>query len=450
MTKFFPFLLIISLMMGCAGYNFEKVEIGLKTGKPEDAYNYLKKNTPKKPDIPHQFELGLTAHYANLFPESSKAFEQAEMIAEDRFTKSISKEALSLVTTDKLRPYVGTRYERLLSHYYSALNYIYRGNLEGALVECRRATNLIQYFKGEDNEYNYFGTGFLAHFCGMVFEAAEEWNDAFISYRQAEEYYKNVAEITGVPMPKDVGHSLVRVSRKLNFTEEYARYRNQYGEPPLLSENYGELILFYESGYVPRKREETLTFPILKTDKFGEDEDKDSVQFAGTLRKREGMVVEKIKLEYLLHVAMPAMRSNRPHFAGIQVSVGEDITQGVLIEDIETMAIETLKSEHTVILIRTLARALGKYLIFRKARKENEVLGAVVNLAGVLTESADTRSWQTLPNQIFMVRMPLPAGSHKINLSFLNANGNVRKSESLQDVKISSNQITFLNYRTYD
>ncbi len=450
MTKFFPFLLIISLMMGCAGYNFEKVEIGLKTGKPEDAYNYLKKNTPKKPDIPHQFELGLTAHYANLFPESSKAFEQAEMIAEDRFTKSISKEALSLVTTDKLRPYAGTRYERLLSHYYSALNYIYRGNLEGALVECRRATNLIQYFKGEDNEYNYFGTGFLAHFCGMVFEAAEEWNDAFISYRQAEEYYKNAAEITGVPMPKDVGHSLVRVSRKLNFTEEYERYRKQYGEPPPLSENYGELILFYESGYVPRKREETLTFPILKTDKFGEDEDKDSITFARTLRKREGMVVEKIKLEYLLHVAMPAMRSNRPHFAGIQVSVGEDITQGVLIEDIETMAIETLKSEHTVILIRTLARALGKYLIFRKARKENEVLGAVVNLAGVLTESADTRSWQTLPNQIFMVRMPLPAGSHKINLSFLNANGNVRKSESLQDVKISSNQITFLNYRTYD
>ncbi len=449
MTKFLPFLLVISLIMGCAGYNFEKVEVNLKTGKPEDAYNYLKKNAPKKPDIPHQFELGLTAHYANLFPESSKAFEVAEMIAEDRFTKSISKEALSLVTTDKLRPYTGTRYERLLGHYYSALNYIYKGNLDGALVECRRATNLIQYFKGEEKEYNFFGTGFLAHFCGMVFEAAGEWNDALISYRQAEEYYKNAAAITGVPMPNDVGHSLVRLSRKLSFSDEYARYRTQYGEPPPRSENSGELILFYETGYVPPKEEENVIFPILKTDKFGEEDDEDAVQFARTIKTREGMVVEEIKLEYLLHVAMPVIRSNRPHFAGIQVSVGEDITQGVLIEDIETMAIETLKSERTVILLRTLVRALGKYLIFRQAKKENKVLGAVVNLAGVLTESADTRSWQTLPNQIFMVRMPLPVGTHTLKLSFLNSREQISRSEFVQDVKISSNQITFLNFRTY-
>ena len=449
MTKFLPFLLIISLTIGCAGYNFEKVEINLKTGKPVDAYNYLKKNAPKNPDIPHQYELGLTAHYANLFPESSKAFEQAEMIAEDRFTKSVSKEALSLVTTDKLRPYVGTRYERLLGHYYSALNYIYKGNLDDALVECRRATNLIQYFKGEEKEYNFFGTGFLTHFCGMVFEAAGEWNDAFISYRQAEEYYKNAAAITGVPMPEDVGHSLVRVSRKLGFTEEYERYRKQYEEPAPLPENHGELILFYETGYVPRKREETLTFPILKTDKFGENDDKDSIKFARTLRTRQGMVVEEIKLEYLVHVAMPTIRSNRPRFAGVRISVEEEIADGVLIEDIETMAIETLESERPIILIRTLVRALGKYLIFRKAKKENKVLGAVVNLAGVLTESADVRSWQTLPNQIFMVRMPLSAGTHKINLSFLNANGRVSGNESISDVKITSNRITFLNFRTY-
>jgi hypothetical protein len=446
MTKIYPFLLIVFLITGCAGYKFQEVKTDLETGKPAVAYNYLKKHAPKKPDIPHHYELGLTAHYADLFPESSKAFEEAEMIAADRFTKSVSKEALSLVTTDKLRPYAGTRYERLLSHYYSALNYIYKGNLDSALVECRRATNLIQYFKGEEKEYNFFGTGFLAHFCGMVFEAADEWNDAFISYRQAEEYYKNAAKITGVPTPEDVGHSLVRLARKLSFTDEYERYSKQYGEPPRFPEDHGELILFYETGYVPRKREETLTFPILKTDKVDKD---NADEFAVTLRTRQGMVVEEIKLEYLLHVAIPTIRSNRPQFGGVRVSVGEEIADGVLIEDIETMAIETLEAERPIILIRTLVRALGKYLIFRKAKKENKVLGAVVNLAGVLTESADTRSWQTLPNQIFMVRMSLPAGTHQLNLSFLNANGNVRKSESLQDVKISSNQISFLNYRTY-
>ena len=450
MTKILPFLFFVFFMIGCAGYNFEEVEIDLKTGKPEDAYNYLKKKSPKKPDIPHNYELGLTAHYANLFAESSKAFEEAEMIAEDRFTKSVSKEALSLITTDNLRPYSGPRYERLLSHYYSALNYIYVGNLDGAQVECRRATNLIQYFKGEDEDYDFFGTGFLAHFCGMVFEAAGELNDALISYKQAEEYYKNAAEKTGVSMPEDVGHSLVRVSRKLGFTDDYERYRKQSGEPPRLPENYGELILFYESGYVPRKTEQSLTFPILKTDKFGKGNNKNTTAFTRTIRTREGLVVEEIKLEYLLRVAIPTIRSNRPYFKGIRVSVRDEIANGELIEDVETMAIETLEAKRTVILIRTLARALGKYLIFRKANKESKVLGAIVNLAGVVTESADTRSWQTLPNQIFMVRMPLPAGTHTLKLSFLNSSGQGSRSKSVGDVKISEKQITFLNYRTYD
>ena len=121
-----------------------------------------------------------------------------------------------------------------------------------------------------------------------------------------------------------------------------------------------------------------------------------------------------------------------------------------MIEDVENMAIETLNAQRTIVLIRTLARALGKYLIFREAKKKSTALGIVANLAGVLTESADTRSWQTLPNQIYLVRIPLPAGNHRLTLSFLNANGNVRSSNSNIEVQINPNQISFLNYRTYD
>ena len=447
MTKLFPLLLIVLLTVGCAGYKFEQIENGLESGKPTDAYDYLKKHSPKKPDIPHQFELGLTAHYADLFTESNKEFDIAEELAEERFTKSISVEALSLITSDQLRPYPGAKYERLLSHYYSILNYIYVGSLESAIVECRQATNLIQYFKGEEKDYDYFAAGFLAHLCGMVFEKTGELNDAYISYKQAAEYYKHSAKYTSVPTPEDVGHSLVRISRKLGFTDEYDRYRKQYGDTPQKPKNYGELILFYETGYVPRKQEENLIFPILKTDKV----DKDNVgEFAVTLRAREGMDVEEIKLEYLLRIAIPVIRSKRSQFAGIQVSVGNHAAQGVLVEDVENMAIETLNAQRTVILVRTLIRALGKYLLFREAEKKSTALGLITNLAGVLTESADKRSWQTLPNQIYLVRMPLPAGKHRLKLSFLNKSGNIRKSQSNLEVQIKTNQISFLNYRTYD
>lgn len=444
MIKILPILLIISLLIGCGGYKFSEVIEPLEKGQPEAAYTYLQKHAPKNPDIPFLFELGLIAHYANHFAESSTALDRAGDIAEDRYTKSVSKEVTSLVTSDKLRPYAGTRYERLLSHYYRALNYVYRGQLDGALVECRRATALINYFKAENEKYDFFGAGFLAYLSATLFEAAGEWNDAYISYKQAAEYYQNATEKTGVPIPDDIGNSLVRLTRKLGFIDEFERYRNQYGEPPPRPENTGELILFYESGYVPPKSEEALTFPILKIDDV-EDE-----KFVPTLIGREGRVYKDVELEYLLRVAIPTIGSRRPHFAGIEGAVGQNQKRGALVADVESIAVETFNAERPIILLRTLVRAVGKYLIYRKANKENEALGLLVNLAGAVTEQADTRSWKTLPNQIFVVRMPLPVGNHTLNLSFLNANGRVSRRESLPDIKINPNRITFLNYRTYE
>ena len=444
MIKILPLLLITCLIIGCGGYKMQDLQIALEAGEPEKAYTNLQKNVPKKPDIPFLFELGLVAHYANHFPESNTAFDQAEDIAEDRYTKSVSKEVGSLVTSDKLRPYSGTRYERLLSHYYQALNYVYQGQLDGALVECRRATALINYFKGEDEDYDFFGAGLLAYLSGVLFEATGEWNDAYISYKQAAEYYRNATEKTGVEMPEDIGRSLVRLARKLGFTDELERYQEQYGEFSPRPENTGELILFYESGYVPPKGEDALTFPILKTD------DVDDEKFVPTLMGREGRIYKDIELEYLLRVAIPTIDSNRPLLSGIEVAAGAAKANGVLVGDVETIAIETFNAQRTGILLRTLVRAVGKYLIYRKANKENEALGLLVNLAGVVTEQADKRSWQTLPNQIFMVRMPLPAGTHTLNLSFLGENGRVRGGDSVPDIKINPNRITFWNHRTYE
>jgi len=443
MIKILPFLLAISLMIGCGGYKFQEVIESLESGQPENAYTYLQKNAPKKSDIPFLFELGLVAHYANHFQESNAAFDQAGDIAEDRYTKSVSKEAVSLVTSDQMRPYPGSRYERLLSHYYRALNYVYLNQLDGALVECRRATALINYFKGENEDYDFFGAGLLAHLSGVLFEATGEWNDAYISYKQAAEYYRNAAEKTGVEMPADIGRSLVGLARKLGFADELERYQEQYGKFSPRPENTGELILFYESGYVPAKGEDALTFPILKTD------DVDDEKFVPTLMGREGRVYKEIELEYLLRVAIPTLDSRRPLLSGIEVAVGDMKTRGVLVEDVENIAIETFNTQRPIILFRTLGRVLLKYLAYRKANKENEALGLLVNLAGAVTEQADTRSWQTLPNQIFMVRMPLPAGTHTLNLSFLDENGQVRGRDSAPNIKINPNRITFWNHRTY-
>ena len=444
MIKTLPFLFIISLMIGCAGYKFQEVVEPLEKGQPEGAYNYLQKHAPTEPDIPFLFELGLVAHYANHRMESSAAFNRATDIAEDRYTKSVSKEVGSLVTSDKLRPYSANQYERLLSYYYSTLNYVYQEQLEGALVECRRATELIKYFRGEDEKSDFFGTPFIAYLSGMIFEAAGEWNDAYISYKQAAAYYQNAAEKTGVAVPDGIGHSLMRLAQILGFSDELERYRKQYGEAPVRPENTGELIFFYESGYVPPKDKAVVMFPILTTDKI-----LDAEKFAPTLAKREGVVYPKVQVQYLLRVAMPTIKSLRPNFGGIEIKAGQNQKRGILVADVENIAIETLNTQRPILLVRTLLRALAKYLTVRGAKKVNKNLGILANLAGVVTEQADTRAWRTLPNQIFMVRMPLPEGTHTLKLSFLDANGQTIQQASVSDIKINPNQATFLNYRTY-
>ena len=72
-----------------------------------------------------------------------------------------------------------------------------------------------------------------------------------------------------------------------------------------------------------------------------------------------------------------------------------------------------------------------------------------MNLAGAITESADTRSWMSLPNQIYMVRVQLPEGTHRLGLSFLNSDGQLGNNRSVNDVVIQANQITLINFRTY-
>ena len=48
----------------------------------------------------------------------------------------------SLLTNDNARPYAGRTYERVFVHQYQALNFLAAGDMQGALVEVRRANQV--------------------------------------------------------------------------------------------------------------------------------------------------------------------------------------------------------------------------------------------------------------------------------------------------------------------
>ncbi len=453
-VKTLPILVLLCLSLGCSPYSMEEVRIAFEQGDFDGALIELDADGKGQAKLPYLFERGLITHYGDQFDESNRTFELAEITSDDLYTKSVSREAVSLVTSDNLRSYAGSQYERLLIHYYRAFNYVYLDMPDDALVECRKASGLLQFYADADENYEFVGAAFIAYLSGILYEWAGDWNDAFIAYRWAERAYKQYEEVLGIPFPQDVGESLVRLAGKLGFQEEFERYATTYGEPPENIPDLGELILLYETGFVPPKIEENIIFPILKIDPIvQEDADRDEKkvrEYGRTLIRRRNRRYKEVEIEYLLRVAIPAYRSNRPSIVGIDASTASRQVSGVLVEDIEAAAMRTFESELPTIMLRTVVRGVLKYLGFRRANQEGAVVGKLVNLLNVATESADTRSWQTLPNQIFLVRMRLPAGKHNITLSFSDRANRRVKTDTLNDVVIRRNDKTFLNYRTFE
>jgi len=132
------------------------------------------------------------------------------------------------------------------------------------------------------------------------------------------------------------------------------------------------------------------------------------------------------------------------------IGVDSQRSTSKLVEDIEAIAQRTFTQRQNRILLKTLVRALMKYIAFKTAEeKKGEAAGFLVNLFNVATESADTRSWLTLPNNIQMVRLPLPAGTFDLKLTFYDQADREISSTNIPNVVIKENDYTFLNYRTF-
>lgn len=183
---------------------------------------------------------GILAHYAGQYDSSSVALQRASDLAEDRYTKRISRAALSLVTNDKVLPYDPGEAERLLIHYYAALNYLRRGDTPGAAVEARRLSALLERLEApRDSAF----AGWLRYFSGVIFEAAGEWNDADVAYRNAR-VLLGAGVMAGASGVDDLSRD---------------------GKPGLVKGaggQTGEVLVLVEEGFVAHRVEQAVVVPL--------------------------------------------------------------------------------------------------------------------------------------------------------------------------------------------
>src|SRR5690606_33710583 len=151
------------------------------------AYDILDNNKLlrlKRNRLLYLLEKGKMAHLLHQYDSSNRYFNEADLFIEDARV-SAKDIALGTLLNPMMQTYRGEDFEKFMVHYYKALNYLYLGQMEDALVEARRISlrSYAQSDKTNGNENRYSGDAFSLMLQGIIYEKSGEVNNAFISYR---------------------------------------------------------------------------------------------------------------------------------------------------------------------------------------------------------------------------------------------------------------------------
>ena len=111
------------------------------------------------------------------------------------------------------------------------------------------------------------------------------------------------------------------------------------------------------------------------------------------------------------------------------------------MQNVGAIAKKTLDDKVGKIYAKTLARAAVKYVIGKSVSRKVEessgnALGVVsqitFNLYNSLSEKADTRGWNTLPDTVLMARFYLPKGKQTITINYLSKSGRILDSQTIE------------------
>lgn len=437
--KLFPGILLafaMVLLTGCATYYQKNIAFqeAFASGNLDEANKLLDKNKKAAEDrnrLLYFMQKGVVNQMMGNYVESNQFFEQAYIFIED-YRKNYGQEALSLITNPTMKTYPGEDHEKVLIHYYKALNYLKLQQPEKAIVEAKRINNKLNMLNDiyEDRPNRYADDAFAHIIMGIAYEMDGDVNNAFIAYRNAYNTYQNsYSKDFGVSAPEQLKQDLLRTAYLNGFREEQHQYEKEFGQEYVHNPNKnGELIFFWHNGLGPVKSEWSVNFTIVRGDggvvTFVNEEYGMNFTFPVPQNKEGGNGFGDLKL---VRVAFPKYESRIPYYSDAELSVEGHSYPLEQAENIDAIATSVLQDR----LLREMASALLRLATKQAAeyavRQENQDAGAALSIINALTEKADTRNWQTLPYSVSYGRVPLSEGENQVNLTTYTAQGAEKK-----------------------
>ncbi|WP_158961646.1 COG3014 family protein [Myroides fluvii] len=462
-TKTLVLVVLMFFVFGCATYH-DRITDYYQRMLNEDyvgADNALDKNKLlQKPRnlLLFYMEKGKVEHLKGNYALSNQYFNKADLVIEDQVTK-FGDVMVGLFLNSMSQSYKGEEFEIFMIHYYKALNYLYLGQSQEALVEARRIS-LQNYELGD--KYNnkttrYSKDAFSLNLQGLIYESTGNYNDAFISYRNALDVYQSAVGglYYGVSAPQNLKYDAMNMADKLGFVTDLHRFEKDFATPfkRYKATEGGELVVFWENGTAPIKEEENIIFTLIKGDSG-------ALVFTNAL----GVMIPldlgiagntNLSDVHSVNIAFPKYIHTKSPYASANVEVnGSEIFALEKVHDIDVVAVSTLKEragkELGQILTRLAVKKAAEYAV-KSAAKSNdnnailEGVGLGLQLFNMFSEKADTRNWQTLPAEMSYARIPLQKGVNKLTFELRKPSGEVVK----QQVEIEANGgMKFYNFAT--
>ncbi len=467
-SLFFMVLFFVLHACGPVASHYVIVEDNLLRGDAASADAVIEKNRDnygERNEVLYYMDRGMTLHLTGRYQESNQILEEAEQRIEDLFTRRVTTEAAAFLTNDNLLPYEGEDFEKVMINVVRALNYMYLGDTDNALVEARKVDHKLSVIneKYADKKNAYKEDAFARYLAGILYEAGgkQELNEAWISYRKSLATFKDYAALYKTPIPTIVVQDVMRLTDALGQQDIASEIKKEYPniEWHLAKDlkGQGELIFLSYNGRAPRKEDNFLDIPlspeaiaiVLATG----NRNNDVKTAARGIAALQGKIIR---------LALPRFVPQRSEVAYTEVSlIGKDggsIFSGrtILMEDITAIAIRNLDDRILRITAKAVARAAVKKLIAlsveKKAEKEGGVLagiiaGGVANAAGFATEQADKRSWRTLPDEIQVARIGIPPGTYDLQVKYIARNGSVIDQKVFHNILIKAGEKKFMSNR---
>jgi hypothetical protein len=425
-------VLLVSLLVACAtGYTSEMrgVTDDLRRDRPDLAIEEFRRtftDSTGKNRLLYLMELGNLMRLAGNYSDAQRLLLAADRLSDQQRGIELGQEVGAFLTSDLALEFRGADYEKVMINYCLAASYAAQGNMEDALVECRRVNDKLRALNisYEDNRNRYSDDAFVRYFMGILYEKAGDLNNALIAYRNSASVYdSSYAEYYGIAAPQRVKADILRISSRLGMQSVFQEYASSWpdlewrGQGP--DSSRGEVVLLLELGLIPSRVERSHTF-----------------------------VVD----DRVYRVALPAIPDRRRDRYSVNLLSGAYSSSGFLAEDLTGIARKNLEDHAGRDIARAAARLAlkagiseaGEELV-EELTEENsgisQIAGLVLSIFGAATERADLRAWLTLPSQIYIARLALPAGENEVRVT---VNGRTIYSDGALTVEPGRIRLLFL------